>query len=232
MVLLKEVEMRKRSVGLTLAAALAIGALTAGRSPGAVLFTTQGDFTGWGDNGSGSLTAAPTSTDLDGSSVNGVGNVGGVGGPGALAVTWHSGNFDYLYSPGEQGNAAFLSALDTTGTVFVDYTTPPPGTGNYFQLQLVLNYANAFDQFSPSSGPVDLGGGVSEQAISYTLSHPASSYSYFQFGVIYNSNYNTSTPFTIDNIHTPAAVQLPEPATAGVLAVVGAAMLARRRARG
>jgi hypothetical protein len=145
-------------------------------------------------------------------------------------MTWNSGAFDYIFSQGEQGNPAFLSALGTTGTVFIDYTTPPPGTGNYFQLQLVLNYTNAFDQISPVSGPVDLGGGVSEQAISYTLSHPASSYSYFQFGVIYNSNFNTNTPFTIDNIHTPAAV--PEPATAGVMAVVGTAMLARRRARG
>jgi hypothetical protein len=193
---------RKRSALFTAALATGVTGISANQLYADItLFTTQSDFTGW--SGSPNFTVAPTATDLDGSAANGLGNTGGAATPGGLSLSWNSGTFDYIFSQGEAGNPAFLSALGTTGTVFIDYTTPPPGMGNYFQLALVLNYTGAFDQIFPTGGAVNLGGGVSEQAISYTLSNPASSYGYFQLGLIYNSNYNTNTPFTVDNIHIP-----------------------------
>jgi hypothetical protein len=52
--------------------------------------------------------------------------------------------------------------------------------------------------------------------------------SYFQLGLIYNSNYNTPTPFTVDNIRA----SIPEPTSVGMIAagVAGAIGLRRRPA--
>ncbi len=66
-------------------------------------------------------------------------------GIGSLSLQWVSGTYDYgvAYSPGEQGNAAFLSALENASTLTFDYTTPPAGTGNYFGLGIVVNAQQA-----------------------------------------------------------------------------------------
>src|SRR5438477_485477 len=96
-----------RRVGPWLAPVLAMLAL-AMVTPGAsaqTLFTTQEDFTGW--SGGGSFNVAPTATDLDGSAVSGLASGGGPGTPGSLQAVWQSGAFDYVFSQGEQPNAAF-----------------------------------------------------------------------------------------------------------------------------
>ena len=192
--------------------------------PAQSLFTTTNDFVGWS---SSSLTATPTaSVDLDGASVNGLGNTvdpGSAGTPGSLSLVWQSGTYDYIYSPGEQGNALFLSALENASTLTFDYTTPPAGTGNYFSLGLVLNYQSEFDQLTPAS-TTSLGGGVTQATFNFgaEASKLASqqagdggSFTYFQLGVIYNSNYNTATPFNVDGF---AVTPAPEP---GALALFG-----------
>jgi hypothetical protein len=192
----------QRRSALFMAAFVTMGSVGATQAKADInLFTTQDDFAGWSGGG---FSVSPTSTDLDGSSINGAANAnpGSPGTPGGLSLTWQSGTFDYIFSGGLSARPSFLSALGSSGTIYIDYTTPPPGTGNYFQLGLVLNYSNAFDQ-TFGGAAVSLGNGVSEQAINYTLSHPAASYGYFQLGLIYNSNYNTNTPFTVDNIHVP-----------------------------
>ena len=205
------------------------------------LFTTANDFTGWTAGGSSFTVASTSATDLDGATVNGLGNTtaaGGTGTAGSLSMQWVSGTYDFAaYSPGEQGNAAFLSALENATTLTFDYTTPPAGTGNYFGLGIVLNYQNGFDQLCPAS-TTSLGGGVTQATVNWSteaatlISAQASNgggFSYFQFGVIYNSNYTpTGTPFTVDNFEvTPA----PEPATLALAGLGGASLLLMRHRR-
>jgi hypothetical protein len=192
------------------------------------LFTTQEDFVGW--SGAPAFNVAPTATDLDGSVLSGLASGGGPGTPGSLQAVWQNGAFDYVFSQGQQGNAAFRTALGTSpsggwtaasGVIAIDYTLPPPGSGNYFQLGLVLNYDGHFDQTFGGAATA-LGGGVFEQQIPYTIGATASS-SYFQLGFIYNSNY-TGTPFFVDNIHL-----VPEPVSLGLVSLVSLSLLRRRR---
>ena len=164
---------------------------------------------------------------------NGAGNTvlpGGVGTDGSLQVQWVSGTYNFFFGPGEESNNTFLNALGSdntggnlapaSGTVLVDYTVPPPGTGNYLALGLVLNYNNNFGQF-------DNGDGTHTASIPYTI-NAVTGLSYFQLGLIYNSNYNTPTPFTVDNIRA----SIPEPTSVGMIAagVAGAIGLRRRPA--
>jgi len=194
------------------------------------LFTTQQDFSGWNNS---SIVTSASSVDIDGNPINGAASGGGAGTAGSLQAVWNNGAFDYFYGPGEQGNTAFLAALGTsatgdggftaaTGTLKVDYTKPPPGTGNYFQLGLVFNYSNNFGQFFGTE--TDNGNGTFTATIPYTINAVSSpQFTYFQVGLIYNSNYNTNTPFNIDNLRV-----VPEPATIGLLAL-GALVSVRRR---
>jgi hypothetical protein len=200
-------------------------------SAGPVLYTTLNDWNEW--NGSGSISkvgsAAP---DLDGTSINGVGNntaPGAAGTGGSLAATWSSGAFDYFFGDGDQNNAALRTALGTSpsggytaaaGVLAFDYTKPPPGTGNYFQLGIVINADNNFGQFFGTE--TDNGNGTFTANVPYTITASGAS-SYLQLGFIYNSNYNTNTPFTIDNLRV-----VPEPATAGLLGIALAGLGLRR----
>jgi hypothetical protein len=193
------------------------------------LFTTQQDFSGWAGNSS--MANFASATDLDGSTTNGAINNGGAGTGGSLGASWISGTYNFFYGPGEQGNATFLSALGTSNTgagytaasgfVAIDYTKPPAGTGNYFSLGVVLNYDSNFGQFSGAE--TDNGNGTFTALIPYTVNATAAS-TYFQFGLIYNSNYDTNTVFNIDNIRV-----VPEPASLAVLSVAGCAIMRRRR---
>jgi hypothetical protein len=139
-------------------------------------------------------------------------------------VTQSSGTYNYFYSGGEQGNAAFLAALGSSGTLAIDYTTPANNGGNYFQLGVVLNYSSNFGQFTGGT-PIDDGNGFSTVDVPYTI-NTAGSYSYFQFGLIFNSNYDSTAPtsFTVDNIRL-----VPEPASMGCLGALGVLVLRRRR---
>ena len=195
------------------------------------LFTTQQDFSGWNNS---SIVTSSSAIDIDGNSTNGAASGGGAGTPGSLQAVWSSGAFDYFYGPGEQGNAAFLAVMGTSATgdggftaasgfIKVDYTKPPPGTGNYFQLGLVLNYSNNFGQTFGTE--VDNGNGTFTATIPYTINAVSSpQFTYFQLGLIYNSNYNTNTPFNIDNIRV-----VPEPASMGLLGAGALASLRRRQ---
>lgn len=223
---------RKMLFALALVCALGMSA-----SADTTLFTTQEDFTaGWSNNGQ--FAFAPGATSLDGSAVNGAGNTsnpGSAGTSGSLSVTWLSGSYNYSNGPGENGNSAFLSALGTSangglgysaasGVIKLDYTKPPPGTGNYFQLGLLFNYDSNFGQYFGTE--VDNLDGTFTASIPYTV-NATSSTNYFQFALIYNSNYNTATPFTVDNIRVAA---VPEPASMGLLSIGGIALIRRRRA--
>jgi hypothetical protein len=204
---------------------------------GTVLFTTQEDWAQWNNSGSMTTTGVNT-TSLDASTINGVGNnasPGGAGTTGSMQTVWGSGSYNFFSGPGEQGNQGFLSALDPgaiagastaaySGTLTVSYTKPPPGTGNYFQLGLLLNYDGNFGQFFGNE--TDNGDGTFTATIPYMVNQV--SMSYFQLGLIYNSNYNTNTPFTVDNI---AAVPEPASLTLGVLGAVAMIWCGRRRMR-
>ncbi len=61
-----------------------------------------------------------------------------------------------------------------------------------------MNYDNAFDQFFGNA--TSNANGSFTNTINYTLSSPQPTYTYFQFGFIYNSNFNTNIPFYIDNV--------------------------------
>jgi hypothetical protein len=222
----------KRGTVLT-AVMLGLTAL-ASHAGAAVLYTTNQDWTEW--NGSGNISkAAQSSPDLDNNLTNGLGNntnAGGSGTAGSLMATWSSGTFEYFFGDGDQNNAGFRTALGTsasgnytaaTGTLLFDYTKPPPGSGNYFQLGIVLNYDSNFGQFFGTE--TDNGNGTFTATVPYTINATGSA-SYFQIGFIYNSNYNTNTPFTIDNLRTPA---VPEPASAGLMAIGGVVATVRRR---
>jgi hypothetical protein len=203
------------------AIAIAVGLTSATSAPAVTLFTTQEDFTGWSGGG---LSLAPSATDLDGNLTNGLGNTtnaGGAGTGGSLSVTWNSGAYETIDSYGEQANAAFLAALgDGTGKqIVVDYTVPPPGTGNYFELRLHFNYDGNWTQVSPVTSVNN--GPYWTNTYNYTVT---GAISYFQFGFIYNSNYNTNTPFTIDNIQV-----VPEPAAILVAGVGGLGLILTAR---
>lgn len=223
----------RRLFALTCAAMLTLG--TSAALADTMLYTTMEDFVEWEPNDGTSMIATGVNTGSIGSNpINGLGNTTAPGLPGtdgSLSVQWVTGAYNFFFGPGEQANTAFLAALGTdstgqgltaaSGQVAFEYTVPPPGNGNYFELNLVLNYNNNFGQFSGSS--VDNGNGTFTRYIDYTINALApGSLSYFQLGVIYNSNYDTTTPFTVDNVRV-----VPEPATLVLLPLAG--LLLRRR---
>jgi len=135
------------------------------------------------------------------------------------------------------GLPSVISALENASSFSFEYTQPASaGTGNYFQLPLLLNYQNGYDQLSGTS--VSLGDGLYQETIPFTseaahlVSVQASnggSFSYFNLGIIYNSNWNApGSSFLVDDFTvTPA----PEPGSLALLGMgaLGLAGFARRR---
>jgi hypothetical protein len=192
---------------IALGAMAVVGLLIPGSAFGQKLFTTQEDFAGW-TSGAPMTVAAQSSPDTDGSSTNGLGfsaDPGGAGTPGSLGVTWVSGTFNYVFSGDLASNTAVRNLLTPGGSIAFDYTRPPAGTGNYFQLGVVFNYgagpggAHFAQLFSTE---VDNGNGTFTTTIPFTAANYVDTdvTNYFQLGVVYNSNYNTNTPFAIDNV--------------------------------
>ncbi len=132
------------------------------------LYTTQEDFTGW--NAFGNMNAVPSTTDLDGATTNGAGNntaSGGSGTAGSLGLTWIGGTYNGITAPSVNNNQTFRDALQSGGTMYIDYTPPSAGTGNYFQLLANFNYPAGYNSFS--GNVVDNGNGTDTVAIPYTF---------------------------------------------------------------
>ncbi|HTS19292.1 MAG TPA: proprotein convertase P-domain-containing protein [Verrucomicrobiae bacterium] len=201
-------------------------------APPVKLFTTTNDFTGWTTEVDAS-NVGPTNFDLDGATTNGLGNLtapGAAGGPGSLSIQWGGiSNSNYgvaSFSPFEQGNAAFVAALEQASVLTFDYTTPVQGTGTYFEAGVVASYqsnpTNRYDQLFWSTTTA-VSGTVSRASIDWVLEGQAiaaaqaangGSFSNFQIGILWNSDYNPgATPFQVDNIavttNPPAAYLIP-----------------------
>jgi len=197
------------------------------------LFTTYEDFNSWTLAG-GDLVLADNTWSSDSSPTNGLGNTtaaGASGTSGSLLIDWSSLETGYGFiasSPNEDGNAAFMQAIDPgcdTGTqtsvpaygnIYMDYSSPDnSGGGNYFGFGVGLSYAaNSYSGYGYSyfgtSSTTDLhvqdssGYEVYRATIPYTIN--AGSYSgWFTFNAFVNSNYQPTNGFHIDNISVSAA---------------------------
>jgi hypothetical protein len=205
---------------------------------GTDLFTTVSDFNQWSHSGDTNI--GTPNYDWDLSTINGLGNTTAAGAadtPGALLIQLGNPTNNYqfpAFSPGEQNNQGFLSALDPgavagsslaqySGTLTMTYSIPATTAGTYYELGVVLNYDGNFGQYFPASttsgGVVD-GQPTTVASIPYTVN--ATSMSYFQLGIIYNSDYAPTGPIYVDDI------EVPEPASIGMLGA-GVAMLTLRR---
>src|SRR2546423_8656914 len=143
-------QFNKTSMKSTLVRWLMMGVVT-GLGPVAVgqtvLFTTTNDFNGW--SGYDFSVSTVTSPDLDGSSVNGLGNTtaaGDFGAAGSLRLfeTAPFSGAAFALSPNEATNSAFMSALLSAGTLTLQYETVP--SGNESSLQLLLAYRTSSTQ--------------------------------------------------------------------------------------
>jgi hypothetical protein len=207
---------------------------------GVDLFTTVSDFNQWGH--APDVNIGSTAFDYDLAPVNGLGNTtaaGAVDTPGSLLISLSNPGNNYqfpAFSPGEQNNQGFLSALDpgavagaslvgTSGNLIMTYTTPNNNGGSYYQLGVVLNYDNNFGQFFGSTLSTGVVDGLPTTTVSIPYTVNATSLSYFQLGIIYNSNYGATTPIYVDDIEVQS---VPEPASIGMLGA-GVALLTLRR---
>ncbi|HUJ71596.1 MAG TPA: proprotein convertase P-domain-containing protein [Verrucomicrobiae bacterium] len=204
--------------------------------PPVALFTTTNDFTGWTTEPDAS-SVGPTNFDSDGAVTNGLGNTtaaGAVGTPGSLNIVWASNTFGTAsYGPYEQSNTAFIAAIERASTLFYDFTTPPIGTGTYFEVGIVVDYSavinevntNGFDELFPSATtPVSNGfvrASIDWSSEAQKLSNQfvaSASNAYFRIGVVWNSDYAPGgVPFQMDNFtvitNSPAAYIIPTNST-------------------
>jgi hypothetical protein len=213
------------AIGGALCVAATLGGLDDGRALGQVLFTTQNDFTGWTSDGAFNIVPV-ASPDLDARVTNGLKSGGGVGTPGSLQLDWNSGAFNNnIRSPGLQGNAALVAALGSSGIFEATYTKPTITGGTYFQLGIVLNYEGHFDQLGFTS-EVDNGNGTFTGRVPYTFdtSVLTGGLDYLQIGVLWNSDWQATSNFYVDNIRI-----VPEPGTLLLTFAGGLGLLMHRR---
>ena len=168
------------------------------------LFTTVEDFTDWENS------TTQDSVDLDGSSTNGLAGGGVAGTAGSLALL-PSSNYNFHFSPGQQGNAELVSALGIGGEFVFEHDFPTPlQAGSYFQLGVGLNYNDHFDQLFGAT--VDNMDGTYTTTVPYTFDGIPADGGYLQIGIIYNAELS-GVAVTVDNIRVQNTV--PEPATMG-----------------
>ncbi|HUB27151.1 MAG TPA: PEP-CTERM sorting domain-containing protein [Tepidisphaeraceae bacterium] len=196
----------------------------------AVLWTTNDDFSSWDAYTSGWTAAGDTTFDVDGSSIDGLGNSttpGAAGTPGSLELTPPTTNNSFTYPAYSAGidSSPALTALDPGsiqafsaasaygngstvqfyGTMQMTYTIPDnnSGGGGYIEMGLVLNYDGNFGQYFPSVfGPqFTLDGQTANTVqIPYVINAEPDGLNYFTVGVIWNSNYAPTLPVYVDDI--------------------------------
>ena len=212
----------------------------AGTASAQILFTTQNDFSTWSSSNTGVWTAATSATDLDGLTVNGLGNTSTPGAPGtagSLAVTLVNGSGYSDISTGEASNTPFNTTLGQATSITIEYSTPTtPTSGNYFNLpDLVIQgggsvgYNNIGVASSTTTGGIttatyNISPTLAATFATDSLSGAAGFGYYLQFGILenYNSNYQGST-FNVDAI-TAQVAAVPEPSSV-LLMGFGAFML-------
>jgi subtilisin-like proprotein convertase family protein len=176
------------------------------------LFTTTNDFTGWTTE-VGFSNVGPTNFDLDGGTNNGFGNTtapGALGGGGSLAITHASNTFGVVsYSPAENGNTTLIALLEKASSLSFDYTIPTAGTGTFFQAGIAINCQGVQTNLFPSSTATVSNGitrayinwGSIAQSLAAAQAANGGSFTFFQLGIVWNSDYNPgTTPFQVDNI--------------------------------
>ena len=186
-----------------------------------VLYTTTNDFTGW-TTGADFSSVGPTTFDLDGDHTNGLGNTsapGALGTGGSLACQWASNNYvtPFSYGPDESTNTAFITALEQATSLTFEFTTPTNNGGNYFQLGVLVNCNGRFDVLFPTTSTA-LSNGVSQATVDWATEAGlilnaqrvnSNSFSFFQIGLSYNSDFAPTNTFYVDNIavitNTPTA---------------------------
>ena len=222
-----------------------------------VLFSTQQDFAGWTgvSNTAGTppvtttvSTVAVVSAPSEGGTTNGIGDPtpgsgGQLGTAGALQITLPNGVDSYYqsatFSQDLSSNTAVINALDSGGTITLDFIHPTVGTGYYFSTPaLVLNYPNNFQALDGTASTTpDANGfytdtmslaGVPNIAAAEAASIAKNGYGYLSLGIIYNANVPAGSVATISNI---AVTTTPEPASLAMLGVGGAALLLVGRRR-
>ena len=197
-----------------------------------------GDGNGWTAQ-SGATIGASTAYDSDSSTTNGVGNTtnaGGTGTAGSLQINLNSSiSYNTLAQApkNDQSNQAFFSALDPgsiaaysagsgygagtetaySGTLQYNYTVPTISSGGgYLVAGLVLNdgsslgFRRTFATSTINDGTVD---GLSTYTATIPYSFAAGSFGFFQFGIVFNTDYVPSGPLYIDNIQVVSAPATP-----------------------
>jgi hypothetical protein len=200
-------------------------ALLSAHAQNTIFYTTDSDWTNW--NSSGSLTFQDTTAvDLDGVTVNGIGNAnaGATSLGGALQVSpivpcdWGKAGpvFDVTGA-----NGAIIAALAgpgagygsplpaQKGTMYVDYTLPDHSLGgSYFAIGIFIQYDGNWglggQDWSPADlGPVSTPSGIQEKyraTIPYTLNATTGNISYFDLGFWIFTDYQGTNSWYIDNI--------------------------------
>ena len=229
---------------------------------GAPAFTT-------GNAGTGGVTVSTVTTvatPTEGETTNGIlasstsaGQSGTAGSlqislPNGLASSTLSSNYEVVASTSYQnwgttsGNgasatltpSALVNALDSGGTLTLDFTVPA-GTTYLNPPLFLLNYPGNYDQLSGvASGTADANGfytdtislaGIKSIATAELAQYQSAGYGYLTFGIILNGQVPTGSTVNIANIevNTPAAT--PEPASIGLFGAgaVGLMLLGRKR---
>lgn len=213
------------------------------------LFTTTNDFAQF-NGGAGTVSSLYYSV---ASTVNGIGNnanPGGTGGIGSLQLTapggwngWVSGSS----SPGQEGNQAFLSAIDPgaiaawsagsgygpgtltaySGTLSFDLYGGNFTDWSWFGVNFNYNgnwgpqWASTSSNFTGADGQT-----WTHFEVPYTINAVSAGLSYFQMGIAENAGSIAGQTFYVDNFQvTPA----PEPGTMALVVAAGTALLFLRR---
>ncbi len=204
-------------------------------------------------------TVSTVSSPTEGGTVNGIlnGNPGGTGTAGALAITLPNGmtasanyavvaSTSYLNWGTTSGSgssetitpSALVNALDSGGTLTLQYTVPT-GTSYLNPPLFLINYPNNYVQLSgTASSAVDANGfytdtislaGINNIAQAELSSSQAAGNVYLTLGIILNGVMPAGAVVNVSNIEVQTPV--PEPATFGLFALGGVAMLLASRKR-